>query len=162
MPSRSWGFACALGALAVACASSGPSAPAPEETFTMTTTPPPYAPPTDAAAEVLGASPWLGALRRTTHRYSNGCTDRREVDLLALTVSPDGLRVPILLGWRRASPLHREEPRFLTSESELPDDARGHACVRVRGSLVTYAHQGVSGAPAYAIAATAIEPAACP
>ncbi|MBX3226506.1 MAG: hypothetical protein KIT84_32405 [Labilithrix sp.] len=145
-----------LGACLLGCGTSATTAsePVAEETFTMTTSPPPYVA-DDTRAEPFGPSPWSGRLTRALHRYSNGCTDHRQVDLLAL--AQGDARIPILLGWRRVS-RYGQEPRFLTREEDLPPSVRGHACVLVTGSVVTYAHEGYSGAPAYAIAATLIEP----
>ena len=99
-------------------------------------------------------------MKRTAHQYSNGCTDHREVDLLALVV--DHATIPIILGWRRASPRARDEPHFLTSEDELPGANRHTACMKITGAVVAYAHEGYSGAPAYAVEATRVEPAPCP
>jgi hypothetical protein len=143
------------------CSTSSPTEPAPQETFTMDTAPAITTKPIDdGTAEALpfGPSPWSGKLAPVTHNYWNGCTDHREVDILALKV--DKYPVPIIIGWRQATPRSREEPHFLAKRDELPENARRSSCVIVTGSVVTYAYEGIAGAPAYAIQASHIEP--CP
>lgn len=49
-------------------------------------------------------------------------------------------RAPLLIGWRRASPQHRVEPRFLRRVEELPEGARDAEGVSVSGTFVTYAY----------------------
>lgn len=151
-----------LALLLVGCGTTTATEPSPEESFTMTPGlhPTSVTPAEQPGPEPFGPAPWIGHLERLTHRYSNGCTDHREVDLLALASGE--MRIPIILGWRRLSPRHREEPHFLTRQRELPIGAQGSACVMVTGTMVTYAHEGISGAPAYGVAASHIEPVACP
>jgi len=129
--------------------------PAPNETVTMETSPPPAESPQPAPPETV-----VGRLEPMTHRYSNGCVDHREVEILALVV--DERPTAVLLGWRRASPRHNGEPHFLRQKDELSESARKSKCVAVTGTVVTYAHQGYSGHPAKGLEATRIEPAPCP
>lgn len=161
--------AASLAIASAACTTAtAPVEPAPEETFTMTTPLAVAAAPLPAERDVYleriegyyGTAPWVGRLTQTEHHYSNGCTDHRKADILALKRSE--LKMPVIIGWRRISEKYRWEPRFLKDRSELPDAARSSACVLVSGHFVAYAYEGYAGSPAYAIEAKKIEPAPCP
>lgn len=114
---------------------------------------PQVAPPSPAGAPV-GEGPWEGNLVATKHRYSNGCVDHRELTIAALKLEND-VRMPVILGFEGGHDGWRGEPRFLRP------DFFSARCVNVRGSLITYAHQGYSGSPAWAIKADHIEPIPC-
>lgn len=160
-----FGLGIALGAFGwVTACTAPPTEPAPEETFTLATSPTVAAPPVLPAAAPIeapwGPAPWIGRLTSETHHYSNGCVDHRQVDILALARGE--MRVPIIIGWRQASPRYRGEPHFLSRKDELSGYARRSECVLVSGAVVAYAYEGYGGAPAYGIEATQVTPASCP